>query len=728
MSRIGWLLLALATTTTTLSARAGDVSGRVEMPATCSPAVSPAVVTLERLDGTPAPAAADRVAGVTLVNQRGLQFEPRVQAIQAGQTLRFTNDDNETHNVHVHADGVFFNESMGHGRPVDFKVVKPGVLRIVCDIHSHMRAYVIVSPTPYFARCLPDGRFRLDGVPDGRYRLHVWHEMGRGTTRQIDVQGEDPLVLNGLTVEATPALAAAPTVAVRPWSEVIDRIGILLAESRSSASKPGGLARARKLAEDAYWEEFEGSAMETAVRRHLGYQKQGEIEGHFRGLRSLARDVAEGKSSPSAMADRSRELMLSLVAASQDLDRLGVTDRTKIDSHSTHQAPAPSGDVAAQQRELAKAFDGVATLADAGSESDAASAMTSAYFDAFEPIERSLEARRPQEILPLEARFNALRGRINSGLKGEALATELATLREEIAAAVGRSQGGGTFATAFFASLVAILREGVEVILLLTMLIALVVKAGQPKALAAIRWGVGAAAVASILTAVALNLFVSTSQGRAREQIEGWVMMVAAGVLFYVSYWLISQVESKRWTEYLKGQIRRGVAAGGFGTLGLTAFLAVYREGAETALMYQAMIGGQGGSRAGLMGIAAGLAVGIVGLAAIYRVIRSTSGKLPLRTFFKVTGLVLFGMAVVFAGNGVFELQMAGVIRSTPVDGLGTGVPWLGFYPNVQVLTVQGLLLAGALAAVVMLLTDRGDVAAPRLAVGREPSREHAAV
>ena len=144
-------------------------------------------------------------------------------------------------------------------------------------------------------------------------------------------------------------------------------------------------------------------------------------------------------------------------------------------------------------------------------------------------------------------------------------------------------------------------------------------------------------------------------------------MLAAAGVLFYVSYWLISQAESKRWTDFLKRQVRRGVAAGGFGTLGLTAFLAVYREGAETALMYQAMIGGQAGSRAGLAGARRrAWPSGWSGWPRSTAVIRSTSVRLPLRTFFKVTGLVLFGMAVVFAGNGVFELQMAGVLRIDP--------------------------------------------------------------
>src|SRR5262249_50329702 len=158
---------------------------------------------------------------------------------------------------------------------------------------------------------------------------------------------------------------------------------------------------------------------------------------------------------------------------------------------------------------------------------------------------------------------------------------------------------------------------------------------------------VGLAVVASILTAVGLNMLVRSAQGTTREIAEGVVMLAAAGVLFYVSYWLISQVESKRWMDFLKRQAARGGELGGLGTLALPAFLAVYREGAETALMYQAMIGGQGQTRGGLLGLAAGLGVGLVLLALIAAVIRAGSVRLPLRAFFKFTGLVLFAMAVV---------------------------------------------------------------------------------
>ena len=88
-------------------------------------------------------------------------------------------------------------------------------------------------------------------------------------------------------------------------------------------------------------------------------------------------------------------------------------------------------------------------------------------------------------------------------------------------------------------------------------------------------------------------------------------MLVAAGVLFYVSYWLVSQAETKRWMDFLKKQARRGLEWGGRGTLAVTAFLAVYREGAETSLMYQALIGSQGQTRPGVLGLASGFVVGL---------------------------------------------------------------------------------------------------------------------
>ncbi len=678
------LVMVTLLTLAASNARGAEVKGRVEMPDACSPTVSPAVVTMEPAEGSASPQVAAGPARVALVNQHGLQFEPRVQVVRVGQTVRFTNQDGETHNVHILTPGFPFNRSMAPNVPADYVPGKPGLIRLVCDIHSHMRGYVVVTAAPWAKVCKGGGGFVFSNVPAGRYVLNAWHEMGEPLRREVVIAGDGPVDLGTIVLKGFPVIATAQGSAiVRPWPEVTDRIGVLLAEAREAAKKPDGLRKARKCAEDAYWGEFESSDMETAVRRHLGFQRAGAIEGQFLGFRSAIKSVVEGKAPAAELVTRSRKLLLDLSKASDDLIKtLKIIDRRDVGRSSNLaevvDVPDASGQ-AGQLRALASSFSEIRSLADQGRPSDAASAMTDAYFNDFEPLERLLNVRRPQEVTSLESRFNAIRGRIESGLNGPDLAVDLEGLRGDVVAALGRADSAtaGSFGLAFSTSLLTILREGVEVILLLTMLIALVAKAGQPRAMAAIKWGIAGAVMASVLTALGLNLLVASAQGKTREVVEGVVMLAAAGVLFYVSYWLISQTQAKRWADFLKGQVARGAQVGGLGTLALTAFLAVYREGAETALLYQALIAGQGGSQRGLFGLAAGLAVGLVILAAVAILIRSTSVKLPLRPFFKVTGFVLFAMAVIFAGNGVFELQNAGYHQdhAGPLARLGPSRP-----------------------------------------------------
>ena len=366
-----WVVLLVAA-----PGRGAEVSGRVIVPEVCAPEVSPAVVTLTREGGPAAPAPRPGVRGpaeVTLVDQRGLQFMPRVQAMTVGQTLRFTNQDAETHNVHLGND---FNESMAPGQAHDFAPTRPGVLRLLCDIHSHMRGFVVVSASPWVQVCSRMGNFRFDGVPDGHYLLNVWHEMGDPLRQEIAVEGGRSVHLEPLTL-TTPALtrvagAAAPA---RPWAEVIDRIGVLLASSLDAAGRAGESKKARKLAEDAYWGEFEASDMETAVRNHLGFARAGELESRFFAS-SGVREVARGGQPTAHLADLTRALLLDLVRASDELNRKGVTDRAHVfagpASAAPDLAPAPRDGQQAQLLALKQGLQGVRELADRGEADDAA--------------------------------------------------------------------------------------------------------------------------------------------------------------------------------------------------------------------------------------------------------------------------------------------------------------------------------------------------------------------
>src|SRR5262249_26969682 len=156
------------------------------------------------------------------------------------------------------------------------------------------------------------------------------------------------------------------------------------------------------------------------------------------------------------------------------------------------------------------------------------------------------------------ASYNALRGELGAGLKGPALASALSDFQTEVAAAFKNNSGRaslGVFGTAFAVSFLTIVRDGVEVILLLPILFSLFAKSGQPRYRDALLWGIGAALLASLGTAVSLNRLMASQLSQRRELLEGLVMLAASGLLFYVSYWLISRSEAKRWAEFLKRQV-----------------------------------------------------------------------------------------------------------------------------------------------------------------------------
>jgi plastocyanin len=120
---------------------AGDVSGEIRMPSTCSPEVSPAVIWLVPQDPTAADEAKKQalsqdLKNTALMQQSALQFVPRVLVLKKGQPIRFTNEDSEFHNVNVQARGELFNQTMPPGQLADFLPATTGILRIFLQYPS----------------------------------------------------------------------------------------------------------------------------------------------------------------------------------------------------------------------------------------------------------------------------------------------------------------------------------------------------------------------------------------------------------------------------------------------------------------------------------------------------------------------------------------------------------------------------------------------------------------
>jgi high-affinity iron transporter len=171
-------------------------------------------------------------------------------------------------------------------------------------------------------------------------------------------------------------------------------------------------------------------------------------------------------------------------------------------------------------------------------------------------------------------------------------------------------------------------------------------------------------------------------------------------VLFFVSYWLISKSEAAKWQRYIQGKVKTAVATGSGLALASAAFLAVYREGVETVLFYQALLASSGEA---LTPVAVGFAAGLLGLTVLYLLFLRFGMRLPIRQFFLATSVLLYYLSFVFAGKGVAELQEAGWISMTPVPGLPR-IEFIGLYPTVETLLVQGVLLVCLVYAIAVTL------------------------
>jgi len=128
---------------------------------------------------------------------------------------------------------------------------------------------------------------------------------------------------------------------------------------------------------------------------------------------------------------------------------------------------------------------------------------------------------------------------------------------------------------------------------------------------------------------------------------------------------------------------------GGGKALALVAFLAVYREGAETALFYQALF--NEGPNVGLP-LALGIIVGFAALAVIFTLFYRYGVRIPLRPFFTVTSILLYYMAFVFMGKGIRELQEGNIMGITVISG-APHFDAMGIYPSIETLTAQGILI-----------------------------------
>jgi plastocyanin len=191
-----------------VAARNGVIRGRVELRKTPTPVErrppvselgSPAARDLPDLlrsvvylESAPRGAFETNEAGHAVMDQRNETFVPHILAITTGTTVDFPNSDRFFHNVFSLSKTKRFDlgrYAAGGSRSITFD--RPGIVRVFCEIHTHMSAFILVFSHPFFALSDPDGRYHIDNVPPGTYSVVAWHEGTATEAKSVTITDAD---------------------------------------------------------------------------------------------------------------------------------------------------------------------------------------------------------------------------------------------------------------------------------------------------------------------------------------------------------------------------------------------------------------------------------------------------------------------------------------------------------------------------------------------------------
>jgi plastocyanin len=208
VSCVGLLAGSAGTPAGTVSAaRNGAIRGRVDLRRVAPPIerrpgvadlgpppardVADRLKSIVYLESAPRGAFEQTEGGHAVMDQRNETFVPHVLAITTGTTVDFPNSDRIYHNVFSLSKTTRFDlgrYAVGHSRSVRFD--RAGIIRVFCDIHSHMNAFILVFSHPFFAVTDADGRYHIDNVPPGTYEVIAWNEGVSSDAQAITVAAD----------------------------------------------------------------------------------------------------------------------------------------------------------------------------------------------------------------------------------------------------------------------------------------------------------------------------------------------------------------------------------------------------------------------------------------------------------------------------------------------------------------------------------------------------------
>ena len=517
------------------------------------------------------------------------------------------------------------------------------------------------------------------------------------------------------------AMAASGATDYDSWTQVAGSVSRQLDRGCEDYAR-GDRAGAASEFMGAYNVGYVGSGFVSVVGSTLGQDRRNALDGQFQALQNQVYAPDAGQ----ALTQGSEKLKADLSAAATQLDATqGLAnprayakaqqeqikaDRRRLDAAKKHRNNG-KGDRTWTQvaHEMTPILDQALAQASKGQGQAGSDLVNKAYYQYYEKLgfeKNVMNAISGNRVSQVEYQFKETRMAMVAGKPAKTLVNDLKSMLVEDAAildggAADQVDGWTSFLTsAFGQAFVVLLREGLEAILVVAAIIAYLVKSGHKDKVRHIYWGIAAGLVASGLVALLFTLLFN-GNGPQQEILEGVVALVAMLMLLYTSNWMLSKSSVESWNHYIQSRTVAAISKGSVISLALLSFLAVFREGAETVMFYQAIFAMAPGGRREIW---TGFAAAAVVLVVVFVLIRFTSVKIPIRPFFIITSLLMAVMVVIFAGGGVHALIEGDLVPATYLPGVPTS-DWIGLYPYTQ--TIGAQILAALVVVVLAIVSTR---------------------
>lgn len=326
------------------------------------------------------------------------------------------------------------------------------------------------------------------------------------------------------------------------------------------------------------------------------------------------------------------------------------------------------------------------------------------YFNDFEPIEKNLFAKDFEFTSRLEQKFTQLRGIVKQKNKEKEVENLILNIKNDLEKARAILEGKAFSGNwALFNSFTIIFREGLEVAILFGIILSIVKLSENALAITISYLGIISAIFLGIITWIISQFIISISTLQ-REMLEGIVSLLAAIVLFQVSYWLISKSENKIWIGYIKEKLKSSLNKSNLFFIFSLSFLAGYREAFETVLFYQALIINT--PKTDLNYVIFGFLLGLITIIIISYGILKLQLKLPLNLIFPITSTLLYILSFIFTGQAIRSFQEANLISTTSLNFLPT-IDFLGIYPTIETTLAQSIFIILVILAIIIVKKEK---------------------